>query len=637
MLTSLQDSLGVYNGSSWGSAYVRVANQEKVVEYEDPLFQEKFGNNLGRPCYRFWQTEGPCEGCVSERALITKKPESKEDTAKDGRTYLMTSIPVCLNGRWSTIEVIKDVTEAKVVLNILQVIASSLDIRQVYNAISRELNKVIEFDRMSITALDEAGEGTFETFVLTKGYQHTELKEGSHYPIKGSILEKLMSTRTPVLVDDTRKPVVETDRVLSKEGIRSRLSFPLKYKGQIIGSLNFGSKKPGSFEESHLRVLDHVAPQLAIAVENTRLFRKIKDSEERYRTLVDSFPHLFFTCKRGGMFSLLSPSVKAITGYEPQEFYVCSSLMDSLIHPEDIEKVKAELAMVWNGANPSSRNLEYRIYHKEGHTVWLSQDSYPVREAGGNIVCLEGLCRDITKTKKIEEIKDNLMRDVTHELKTPLAKMEMTLQLFERVLTEGRETDGEKRRQVYHTLFNNLCRLKHSVQNILDLSSLESGHVKLKKEDVALKEVITSAIREVEEEAGQKALKLLVSLPEEIPPLVGDREKLFHAVMNLLDNSIKYTDKGAVTISARVLSGQVEVTVSDTGRGMEKALLDRVFERFVQESPAFVGPGIGLSLCKKILEGHGGKIWAESEGKNKGASFHFTLPVATSKEKNCYA
>ncbi|MEK7241682.1 MAG: HAMP domain-containing sensor histidine kinase, partial [Planctomycetota bacterium] len=168
----------------------------------------------------------------------------------------------------------------------------------------------------------------------------------------------------------------------------------------------------------------------------------------------------------------------------------------------------------------------------------------------------------------------------------------------------------------------------------LDLSSLESGHVKLKKEEVVLREVLTSAIREIEEEAGQKALKLLVSLPEEIPPLLGDREKLSHAVMNLLDNSIKYTDKGAVTISARVLSGQVEVTVSDTGRGMEKALLDRVFERFVQESPAFVGPGIGLSLCKKILEGHGGKIWAESEGKNKGAIFHFTLPVAASKEKN---
>jgi len=634
MLSSLQDNLGIYNGSSWGSAYVRVANQEKVVEYEDPLFQERFGNNIGKPCYKFWRRRSPCKGCVSEKARKSKKPESKEETARDGKTYLMTSIPIRRNGRWSTVEIIKDVTEAKVGLDILQIIASSLDIRRVYNLISLELKKVIEFDRMSMTVLDEMGEGTVETFVLTKGYRHTELKEGTHYPLSGSLLEKLMHTRAPVLVDDTLTPVVETDRVLLREGIRSRFSFPLEYKGQIIGSLNFGSKRPGSFKESHARLLNHIAPQLAIAVENTRLFRKIKDSEERYRTLVDSFPHLFFTRKKEGAFSLLSPSVKTITGYRPQEFYACSTLMDSLIYPEDAGRVKAELAVVWDGSSPSSRNLEYRISHKEGRTVWLSQDSYPVRDPRGKIVCLECLCRDITEAKKIEEVKDNLMRDVTHELKTPLAKMEMTLQLFERVLTEGRETDGEKRRQIYHTLFNNLYRLKHSVQNILDLSSLESGHVKLKKEDVALKEVLTSAIREVEEEAGQKALKLLVSLPEEIPPLLGDREKLSHAVMNLLDNSIKYTDKGAVTISARVLPGQVEVTVSDTGRGMEKALLDRVFERFVQESPAFVGSGIGLSLCKKILEGHGGKIWAESEGKNKGAIFHFTLPVAASKEKN---
>ncbi|MFN3466948.1 MAG: GAF domain-containing protein, partial [Candidatus Brocadiales bacterium] len=299
MLTSLQDSLGVYDDSSWGSAYVRVANQEKVVEYEDPLFQEKFGSNVGAPCYRFWHRKIPCEGCVSEKALISKKPESKEETARDGRVYLMTSIPVCLNGRWSTVEIIRDVTEAKVGLNILQIIASSLDIRQVYNLISLQLKKVIEFDRMSMTVLDEMGEGTVETFVLTKGYRDTELKEGTHYPLSGSLLERLMKTRSPVLVDDTLTPVVETDRILLREGIRSRLSFPLEYKGQIIGSLNFGSKRPGSFKESHARLLNHIAPQLAIAIENTRLFRKIKDSEERYRTLVDSFPHLFFTLKRG--------------------------------------------------------------------------------------------------------------------------------------------------------------------------------------------------------------------------------------------------------------------------------------------------------------------------------------------------
>lgn len=634
MLDSLQDSLKICNGTSWGSAYIRVANQEKIVEYEDPLLQERFGSNVGKPCYKFWLRETPCEGCVSEKALISKKAESKEETAKDERIYLLTSVPICLNGRWSTVEIIRDVTEAKVGLNILEAIASSLDIRQVYNLISQELKKVIEFDRMSITVLDVAGEGTVETFVLTKGYKDTELKEGDHFPIKGSILEKLMSTRAPVLVHDTLVPVVETDQVLLKEGIRSRLSFPLEYKGQIIGSLNLGSKRPGSFTESNLRLFNHIAPPLAIAVENTRLFRQIKDSEERYRTLVESFPHLFFTRKKEGTYTLMSPSVKAVTGYEPQEFYACSTLMDSLIHPDDIEKVRAELAMVWDGSNPSSRNLEFRILHKKGRTVWLSQDSYPVRNNRGEIVCIESLCRDISEAKKIEEIKDNLMRDVTHELKTPLSKMEMSLQVYEKELTEGEERGGWRRRLVYNTLLSNLYRLKHSVQNILDLSGLESGGVKLKKKKVALKEVLTDAIKDIEEEAAKKRLRLLVSLPEKIPPLLGDKEKLYHAVMNLLDNSIKYTDKGTITISAKVLNGEVEVIISDTGRGLEKEHLEWVFERFVQESPASIGSGIGLSLCKKILEGHGGKIWAESEGKNKGSCFHFTLPVNVAREED---
>ncbi|HHT9121037.1 MAG TPA: ATP-binding protein [Candidatus Hypogeohydataceae bacterium YC41] len=631
MLTSVQNAFEVYNSTSWGNLYIRVANKEKIVEYEDPLFQERFGKRVGQHCYKFWMRKEACEGCVSEKSLITKKPESKEELAEDGRVYLMTSIPVCLNGQWSTVEVIKDVTEAKVWLNILTIIASSLDIRQVYNLLSLELNKIIEFDRMSISVLDEVREGTVETFVLTKGYQDTELKEGTHFALKGSILERLISKKAPIIVNDTLNPVVETDRTLLREGIRSRLSYPLEYKGQIIGSLNFGSKRPENFNEFHLILLSHIVPQLAIAVENTRLFRKIKDSEERHRTLVESLPHLFFTRKKEGAFVLLSPSVRLITGYGPEEFYIRSALMESLMHPEDKEKVKAELGEVWNGTKSSSKNLEYRIYHKKGHTVWLSQDSYPVKDEHGNIYCLEGLCREISEVKKIEEIKDNLMRNVTHELKTPLAKMEMGLQLYERVLTEGKE--AEKKRLIYNTLLGNLYRLKHAVQNIVDLASLESGHLKLKKEKVALKELLISAIKEAERAASKKGLKLVFSLPEEIPPLLGDSEKLYHVVMNLLDNSVKYTEKGIICITARVLPEQVEVTVTDTGRGMEKELLSKLFESFVQESPAFVGPGIGLSLCKKILEDHEGKIWAESEGKNRGASFHFTLPLISEKEK----
>ncbi len=633
MLDFLQDSLKPYSDQSWEKVFVRVANQAKRVEYEDPLFQERFGNNIGKPCYKFWQREIPCRDCVSDRALVSKKPESREEVAKDGKVYLMTSIPIHLNGEWSTVEIIRDVTEAKVGLNILEIIASNPDIRQVYNLVSLELSKAIDFDRMSITVLDEASKGTMEVFVLATSYEQVELKEGTHFPIKGSILERLMDTRSPMIVDDTRFPIVKTDQVLLKEGVRSRLSFPLECKGQIIGSLNFGSRRPAYFKESHLKLLGYIAPQLAIAVENSRLLRKIMDSEGRFRTLVDSFLHLFFTRAKEGKFTLMSPSVKAITGHEQQEFYENSSLLDSLIHPEDRERVRTELDMVWSGASPSSRNLEYRIFRKDGRTVWLSQDSHPIRDDSGEVVYLEGFCTDITEFKRMEEMKDNLLRDITHELRTPLAKMEMVLQLYEKVLTEGDGEGGKKRQQVYDTLLRNIYRLKHSVRNTLELSSLESGQVKLKKEEMGLKEVLIKGLREAETEAKQKGLKLVSLIPEEIPTVLGDGEKLWHAVVNLLDNSIKYTDKGTVTLSVKIFVRYVEVTIADTGRGMEKELLDRIFERFVQESPAFAGLGIGLPLCKKIIEGHGGRIWAESEGKNKGTSFHFTIPVVFGKEK----
>lgn len=609
--------------------YIRTVNQERIVIYENPALRKKFGNGLGNFCYQLWQRQSPCKDCVSERALLTKTPQTMEETTPEGRVYLMVSIPINTQKRWSTVEIIQDITERKVIRNINNILVSSLDIKDVYSYISEELNKVMDFDRMSITLLDETEEGTFETFVLTKGYEHTDFKEGTHYPLKGSIMERILSTKEPINVEDTRKGVVQTDSILLREGIRSRLAFPLEYKRKVIGSLNFGSKKPNSFTRECYGLLAQIGPNLAISAENTRLFREIKHSEEKYRGLIEDSPHVTFACSLEGIINLVSPSVKNLTGYSPEEFYTRGDLILSLLHPEDKDKVKREMEMVIRGEKVVSKDLEFRILHKDGMVVWLSQDSYPMRDPGGNTIGLEGLCRDITETKKLEELKDNLMRDITHELKTPLAKMEMGLHLYEQALKAGEGKEAEKRRAAFDLLLSNIHRLKHTVQNIIDLSRLESGQIPLKKEEVDLDILVSKALKEIEKEASKKGLQLINSFPKDIYRVHGDSEKLQHVLLNLLDNSVKYTNQGSVTVSGRKLPGEVEVSVTDTGRGLEKDLLGKVFERFVQESPSFVGLGIGLTICREIVQRHGGKIWAESGGRDKGTTFRFTLPLNT--------
>lgn len=143
------------------------------------------------------------------------------------------------------------INKKEIILNINRIIFSSLDIRDVYQTMSRELSKVIDFDRLSVTLITEDN-NLYENFVLSKDYEYTALKEGVFYPMEGSLMKRVVQFREPVLVDDTSKGRFLTDTVLFKEGIRSRLGYPLEYKGNVIGSVNFGSKRRDYYSKKHI-------------------------------------------------------------------------------------------------------------------------------------------------------------------------------------------------------------------------------------------------------------------------------------------------------------------------------------------------------------------------------------------------
>src|SRR3989304_10311106 len=130
----------------------------------------------------------------------------------------------------------------EIILNINRIIFSSLDIREVYETMSKELLKVIDFDRLSVTLITEDN-NLYETFVLSKDYEYTELKEGVLYPMEGSLMKRVVQFRLPVFVEDTSLGRFNTDKVLFNEGIHSRLGYPIEHKGHVIGRINFGSKR----------------------------------------------------------------------------------------------------------------------------------------------------------------------------------------------------------------------------------------------------------------------------------------------------------------------------------------------------------------------------------------------------------
>ena len=285
--------------------------------------------------------------------------------------------------------------EREVVDNIHRVIATTLDIKDVYTGIVAELRKLVDFDRASIALLGDE-EDTAVTYVISAEYNGVALKEGEPYPLKGSVLEKVITTGGPVIVEDTENDEFSTDSLLLKEeGIRSRLSVPLRAKENVLGSINLGSKRPDNFSITHANLLEQVSPQLALATENTILFRKIRDSEEKYKDLYDNAPVLYCTYSMDGTILDCNQTAARLLGYTKES--IVGEKISRFIFPEDREK--AEKTLVEGHVD----DLELRMVKKDGTIIDVSVSTAPKYDVVGNVNGSKMVARDVTEKKRAED------------------------------------------------------------------------------------------------------------------------------------------------------------------------------------------------------------------------------------------
>jgi len=237
--------------------------------------------------------------------------------------------------------------------------------------------------------------------------------------------------------------------------------------------------------------------------------------------------------------------------------------------------------------------------------------------------------------RSLDKMKDSMIRDVTHELKSPVAQVQMAVDLWTSEVNKEK-MDKEKGKKLNTIIDDNIQRLKKTIQSILDLSVLESGRVAYQKENLNLEELINQVTAGLKLLAEKKNLSLTTKIPDKLPEVSGDRQEITRVISNLIDNAIKYSESGEIVVSALRRPSKIELSVKDQGIGLitPKGNYDKLFDRFFQERASSEGSGVGLAICKKIVEAHGGKIWVESDGKGKGTTFRFTLPLDTKKQED---
>jgi len=233
------------------------------------------------------------------------------------------------------------------------------------------------------------------------------------------------------------------------------------------------------------------------------------------------------------------------------------------------------------------------------------------------------------RLKQLDQSKSEFLSIAAHQLRTPLTGIKGYISMFLEG-DFGKITDDQ--RIELEKIYRSSDRLTRLVDVFLNVSRIETGRLDLKKENFDFIKIVEDVVSDLSQQAKKKNLKITIQKPdEEIPKILADKDKIHDVVMNLVDNSIKYTEKGWINIRISKSKSLITLEVEDSGIGISENEIDKLFQKFSRaEAVSRIhtgGSGLGLFIAKKIIETHGGRIWAESEGKDKGSSFTFTLPI----------
>jgi len=244
------------------------------------------------------------------------------------------------------------------------------------------------------------------------------------------------------------------------------------------------------------------------------------------------------------------------------------------------------------------------------------------REPQGCLLILQ----DLTRVRRLETVRRDFISNISHELRTPLASVKALTE----TLRDGALEDRPAAQRFLERMEIEVDAMTQMVEELLELSRIESGRVPLHLESTAVAAAVLPSVDRLRPQADRAALQLSVVLPSDLPPVLADVERIQQVLANLLHNAIKFTPAGGVvTVSASATDDEVIFSVRDTGVGIPAEVLPRIFERFFKadRSRSGGGTGLGLSIAKHVVQAHGGRIWAESV-EGEGSTFYFALPTA---------
>ncbi len=514
--------------------------------------------------------------------------------------------------------------ELSLLVETSRTVVSHLDTEKVLDTVLEGMQQLLSVGACAVLATDEVDEHIYIRAGRGLNPDYAESmkigRDSTGYPVV-----RALETGSPVQVSDVLvEPEFPGVADMGRQGqYRSLLVVPLHARHSGLVALVAYREDVHHFTPDEVNLVQHFAHHAAMAFENASLYeRSLEQERNRLEAIVESMNDGLLLENARGEIAYANRAASAILGVRAEEMVGRNTAtlvrgLDSWRGSCDREEAHEDCPWQANcrrdslSTSPARRDIRIRCFD-----VAAEPDG---RIGRGYLV------QDVTKERELDRLRSALVSTVAHELRTPLAAIKGYASTL---LQEDVSWDPDSQRSFLRYIDDQASSLADLVANLLDLSRLQAGALRLDRDYCHLKEIVDRTMARLA--AATAHHRLVVQLPNGLPLLFVDGRRVEQVIRNLVENAVKYSPRGSqVAIAAWERQGEVVVSVADQGPGIPQEQLDRVFEPFYQVDARLAreygGAGLGLAICKGFVEACGGRIWVESSPE--GSTFSFTLPV----------
>ena len=498
--------------------------------------------------------------------------------------------------------------------------------------------------------LDNEGEYIIEGYKTLSGEDNVRLplKLEKCNQLPKSLVNYVGRSSHVVVYDDAKEDVdVIKDEYFETNKISSVLCLPVVRQGQSVGVLYLENNSlTGVFSSERVEVLTLIASQAAISIHTTKLYKKVKLSELRYRGIIENAVEGIFQINLEGKFITVNKAFADILDFPSPEELLRNI---PVVRPYFVQPTVLDKLIGLLNEHGVIRRYEAQIYDRSNNVVDVSITARAVQDDEHDEVFIEGLVENITQRKKAEKLrleketaeaatkaKSAFLANMSHEIRTPMNSIIGFTEL-------AIKTDLSPKQQDYLNKINYSSKsLLKIINDILDFSKIESGKLDIENIEFELPKITDNLANLFSNRLLEKDIDIVFDIDNSIPStLIGDPVRMEQILINLINNAIKFTHHGEVKLDVsryKDMGNQqiLKFIISDTGIGIPKEKIKTLFSAFTQADQSttrkFGGTGLGLSICKDLVDLMGGKIWVESS-PGQGSKFIFTIPFLVAESQ----